>query len=651
MKTKNFFSILAAFGLAAAMVLSGGCANRAKDSNRAKEADEAMDSIEAINSKGANCRDTINGHECVDLGLSVMWATCNVGASAPTEYGDYFAWGETKPKEEYTRENSLTFEKKLDSIAGNPKYDAATANWGGTWRLPTEDEIWELCAKCEIRKTTLEGIDGCTVIGPSGDSIFLPATGLYNGTSIDFDRLYGSYWSATPDEDYSGNASYLYLFCDDEFGGLSTNWHSRHIGQSVRPVSGEVHTTPAAKLSKPTGTISGHGYVDLGLSVKWATCNVGAASPSDYGNYYAWGETRTKSNYTRKSSIVHEMDTTTYEYDHRLDATISGNPKYDAARANWGSLWRLPTVDELDELCDECSWKWTTINGRNGYKVTGPNGNSIFLPAAGSREGTSLNYAGEIGRYRSGSPWCGDVGSVNGLTFSTSIIENGDAASLPPTNGHIKARYNSYEDGQPVRPVSGNLPFASVTDSNNSTTSKPTGTINGHGYVDLGLSVKWATCNVGASTPSEDGLFYAWGETWTKLEYIDENSVTTGKELGSIAGDPHFDVARAKWGGTWRLPTEEEISELVGKCTLEWVTLNGHKGCNVTGPNGNSIFLPAAGWHNGTYPGYAGRDGHYWSATPKVSPWEAYDFDFKSDEFVRRSTPRRIGQSVRPVSE
>ncbi|MCD8303544.1 MAG: hypothetical protein LUC86_01770, partial [Prevotellaceae bacterium] len=129
-----------------------------------------------------------------------------------------------------------------------------------------------------------------------------------------------------------------------------------------------------------SGYINGHEYVDLGLSVKWATCNVGGSYPSVYGDYYAWGETSTKSSYDEDNCKTYNVSM----------GSIAGNSSYDAARANWGGTWRLPTADEIDELIDKCDWEWTTRGGHAGYKVTGPNGNSIFLPAAGWRYGTSL---------------------------------------------------------------------------------------------------------------------------------------------------------------------------------------------------------------------------------------------------------------------
>ena len=181
------------------------------------------------------------------------------------------------------------------------------------------------------------------------------------------------------------------------------------------------------------------------------------------------------------------------------------------------------------------------------------------------------------------------------------------------------------------------------------------GSINGHEYVDLGLSVKWATCNVGASKPEDYGNYYAWGETSPKAEYIWENSITYGKQMYdiNIKGNSQYDAARANWGGTWRLPTKTECQELVDKCTWKWTTQNGVKGYKVTGPNGNSIFLPAAGSRGGSSLYGAGEGGYYWSSTP----YESYSSDgadylgFGSSEHYVYDYYRYYGQSVRPVSE
>ena len=152
-------------------------------------------------------------------------------------------------------------------------------------------------------------------------------------------------------------------------------------------------------VSEPTGYYLDHGYVDLGLpsGLKWATCNVGASRPGDYGNYYAWGETTTKSTYTKDNSASYESSDSKWN-------NIGGTSLCDAATANWGDGWRLPTKEDFEELLRECTWEWTTLNGYNGYKVTGPNGNSIFLPAAGWRYGADEGRAGSGGYYWSSTP-------------------------------------------------------------------------------------------------------------------------------------------------------------------------------------------------------------------------------------------------------
>ena len=157
--------------------------------------------------------------------------------------------------------------------------------------------------------------------------------------------------------------------------------------------------------------INGHDYVDLGLpsGLKWATCNVGATTPEDYGNCYAWGETTTKASYDHSNSVTYLQQI----------SDISGNATYDAARANWGSTWRMPTKAEMEELKNICTWTWTTKNGVNGYEVTGSNGNSIFLPAAGYCNGSSRYRVGEYGYYWSSTPLGSNTNYAYGLVFGS----------------------------------------------------------------------------------------------------------------------------------------------------------------------------------------------------------------------------------------
>ncbi len=174
------------------------------------------------------------------------------------------------------------------------------------------------------------------------------------------------------------------------------------------------------KVSDPDGYISNHGYVDLGLpsGLKWATCNIGASSPSDYGNYYAWGETTTKSSFTEANSLTYGKNESALRSPGIIDSAGNLTLSHDAARANWGGSWRMPTEAECKELNDKCTWTWASQGGHNGYKVTGPNGKSIFLPATGSRNGSSLYDAGKRGYFWSASMDIGAVRTYSLLFYS-----------------------------------------------------------------------------------------------------------------------------------------------------------------------------------------------------------------------------------------
>ena len=162
----------------------------------------------------------------------------------------------------------------------------------------------------------------------------------------------------------------------------------------------------------PTGQISGYDYVDLGLSVKWATCNIGASSPSDHGNYYAWGETTAKSDYADGTHEYYK-DGKSPDFGNNISGT-----RYDAARMNWGGTWRMPTMEEISELNNKCTWKRKKLNGCKGYILTGPNGKSIFLPAAGFR-GDMLIHEVDHGLYWSSRTNNGDYGAYH-LGFDNS---------------------------------------------------------------------------------------------------------------------------------------------------------------------------------------------------------------------------------------
>ena len=209
-----------------------------------KELAEALEQIEKLKKKesgkpAAQPKEKAikDGHEYVDLGLpsGLKWATCNIGASLPEKYGDYFAWGEIKTKRAFSESGSLTFGKKKYSIeiSGDSQLDAARANWGGSWRMPTKYEYQELIDKCKWKWVTINGVNGYKVTGKNGNSIFLPASGYRYGSSFDYAGSRGFYWSSTPDTSYANRAYDIYFHSS----GYGVGLHDRNDGICIRPVS------------------------------------------------------------------------------------------------------------------------------------------------------------------------------------------------------------------------------------------------------------------------------------------------------------------------------------------------------------------------------------------------------------------------------
>ena len=462
-------------------------------------------------------------HEWVDLGLpsGTKWATCNVGASSPEEYGDYFAWGETSTKTNYSwstykwmnagqsswkQINKYTFADGQTAcwysggtFIGDgktelePEDDAATVNWGSDWQMPSPAQIQELynSSYTTTQWITVNGVKGRKVTSKSnGNSLFLPAAGLRD-TSLINAGSNGHYWSRSLWTNFSDFA-YCLKF---DFGsiGIANDGKSRYYGRSVRPVrvqetvpvqlvtsitlspstvtlepggtrsltatvtpsdatnkeltwsssntsiatvstsgmvtakaagsctitatamdgSGVKGTCQVTVKSPDTGTTNGHEWVDLGFpsGTLWATCNVGASSPEKYGNYYAWGETTTKSKYwvdtyqhcwgnasgsARWTKYCLQSE---YGYQNMTDGLSELQPVDDAATANWGSGWQMPSDIQVQELFSNTTKEFTTQNGVNGLKlISKSNGNSIFLPAAGGYS-APFGGAGNRGQY------------------------------------------------------------------------------------------------------------------------------------------------------------------------------------------------------------------------------------------------------------
>lgn len=418
----------------------------------------------------------------------------------------------------------------------------------------------------------------------------------------------------------------------------------------IHRTNGTVETINSDELEKITfekesSSPENPEVVDLGLSVKWASANLGANAPEKYGDYFAWGETETKSEYSSSNYQYYNLE---WGSITRIGYEISGT-RYDAAKTRLGGDWRMPTHQEWAELVQNCTWEWTYLNGNTGFKVTGPNGNSIFLPAAGRL-------------YDNNSSQQNGYENISGFYWTSTLAEDDEynyrayRASL--TQGlYSSDGYDVPEIGMSIRPVQGKL---AETD--------PEPEPGPMDMVDLGLSVKWASHNVGAEAPEKPGNYYSWGMVKTQplygdaaYPYFEGDDIYTN--IGADIKGTKYDVATIRWGEGWRMPTKAEMEELVNECAWSWTNYEGQYGYKVTGPNGNTIFLPAGGMMGveglmqadpNDY--FYQQTGYYTSSEEKPSTMyptahSRYIIKMSKDKYKVDDTFKSIGILVRPVHQ
>ena len=813
----------------------------------------------------------VPSHEAVDLGLSVKWAPCNVGAESPEDYGDYFAWGETKTKSDYSSSTSITYGLSISVLKsrgiigadGNltAAYDAATENWGDEWRMPTKAELDELRTKCDWEWTKMNGLSGYKVTGPNGNSIFLPAAGIRRDTSLYDAGSYGDYWSATPYSD--SYCAYGLDFNDDYY---DWSYGNRGTGLAVRPVFGEPSQVVSISITTGEvsditvngatliGTVSGAEQavecgVIYGTSLTLSSTSGTAVTANSQGEYsvtvadlepnttyyycayvvvdgeYKYGAVKS---FTTEQAIIEEPVTTSQTYTvngvsftmidveggtfmmgspnsdsdafdeerplHQVtlssyaigetevtqelwQAVMGSNPSYYRAmqnpveRVSWNDCQTF--IKKLNDLTGEnfrlpteAEWEYAARGGKEskGYKYSGSNTIDDVAWYSSNSSGkphcVKLKKPNELGIYdMSGNvwEWCCDwfdnysssaqtnptgpssgslrvyrggswyylnarhsrvasrngndpayAGSYNGLRLVRSDtplqvvnIETGEVSDITANEATLSGTISgadqvvycgvAYSTSSTLSSVEAVITHVTTTSQGEYSVTiadlEPNTTyyyrayviVNGEnkygevksfttlddyveipeGAVDLGLSVKWAPCNVGATTPEDYGDYFAWGETKTKSDYSSSTSITYGlsisvlKSRGIIGADGNltaaYDAATENWGDEWRMPTKAELDELRTKCDWEWTKMNGLSGYKVTGPNGNSIFLPAAGIRRDTSLYDAGSYGDYWSATPYSDSYCAYGLDFNDDYYDWSYGNRGTGLAVRPV--
>ncbi len=598
----------------------------------------------------------ISSYEYVDLGLSVKWATFNVGATKLEEYGDYYAWGETEPyyevgyaqespqahwKDGYsagygwsnykwcngsystlTKYNTSTSYGTIDNkTVLDPEDDVAHVKWGGSWRMPTFGELSELHNSCTWTwyrrgNTEFNGVAGYKVTsnksGYTDRFIFLPAAGYRGDTSLSYAGESGYYWSSSLNTDFPVRAQYL------SFGsgrhGTGGGGSSRNTGFSVRPVcpSEEWLNAVSITLNSNLDSIVMGNTITLSATVKqgnevidrkvtWISDNPSIASVSETGVVTAIAVGPT----TITAICMGKTATCTITVIEPQNENGNGITSVSLEKTSLSLIIGV----------------WDSL------KAIALNGNEVVDTAAIIWQSNNEPVA-----------TVDSTGLVRAITVGT--------ATIKATCGDKYATC-----------------IVTVLNHNDVT----------HEYVDLGLSVKWATCNVGAIRPEDHGGYYAWGETESKIEYKWENykwcdgwwSKLTKYNSISVWGtvdnkkilDPEDDVVQANWGNNWRIPSPEELKELVDNCTWTWTTVDGIKGYSVTsnktGYTDRSIFLPADGYfHYYDFVGF-GQKGYYVSNTTGKSfnpGWpDCLVFDSEKKSVINSDIGRNFGFSIRPV--
>lgn len=438
---------------------------------------------------------------------------------------------------------------------------------------------------------------------------------------------------------------------------------------------------------------NGHEYVDLGLSVRWATMNIGAVEPEDFGSYFAWGETTSKETYTDGNYAYKPTSKTLPLSD-------------DVARVTWGGNWRMPSPDEINELIENCNWTytWTPELNLYGYMVTSKiNGKSIFLPSAevytdqlsdytlygyGAYWSNSayftegFNYIDALyfyqGHFENGafSPYVGlpvrPVLPVGGDARTVRFESNGGNGTMEPIkveyaeptklpgNAFVKEGYeflgwDTKADGTGTG-YGATAYIATITDVTlyaQWIKKDISGKAGGFDYVDMGLpsGTKWALYNVGAKNRWESGAPYAWGETHTKASYTEENYTYTDRPATLPLA---HDAAHVNWGGVWRMPTEADFNELIEHCTFTPLNKYDHQGYIITSKiNGKLLYMAAITAYQGLESMDGSSEGFYGiysssSCNTKMGyPMELYmhpnDYDVSLQWMPHR------GYQIRPV--
>ena len=574
--------------------------------------------------------------DAIDLGLpsGLKWASFNIGASAPEEYGDYYAWGETETKNDYnwatymwgndffTKYNTKSDFGVVDNkTVLDTEDDVAHVKLGGNWRMPTDAEWTELREYCTWTWTTQNGINGRLVTGKNGKSIFIPVTGFWFDTTLYYVGN-GHYWSSslnTYGERESECAWSVYF----NSRGVYRDFLARAAGQSIRPVYDDaVHPESVAINKSSLSLIVG--------SNEQLTATVSPANAKD----------KTVTWYSSNTSVATVSSSGVVTAKAAGSATITVTTNNGGKKATCSVTVKEQIIPVTGVSLDKTSMTMTVGDTQTLTASVTPS-NATDKSVAWSSSNTSI------------------------ATVSSSGVVTAKAAGIAT----ITARTN---DGGKNATCSVNVEKSS------------TGTLNGYNYVEMGDGLKWATMNVGASSDTDFGDYFAWGETetyYTSLspltwknghngygyyywEYFDspndrDTYIIYNNSGGKTKLEARHDAATSNWGSTWRMPTKAEWVALLNTDNYSWDWDSARKGyivtSNVKGYEGNSIFLPAAGYLGSTgvrY--YSSEQGRYWSSS--LSDKDAYAgvLSFATNSvipYLNDHGPRHSGYSIRAVSK
>lgn len=541
----------------------------------------------------------------VDLGLesNLLWAKIDVkGASGSSTFG----W----------RPNDF-----LAAMKEEP--------FGEEWTIATQKDFQELSEACDWTAED-DGFHG--ISKANGNEIVLPYTG--DGYSL--------YWNSS-----TSRSSYMYIYVEPRqktvvFEAMSEADTEAKAVRAVRKKS----QSPADDIGDDDPNYNGKykrpQVVDLGLSVKWGSFNLGASSVTDFGGYFGWGDVTETLTVNDRGALY---------ASGKFNTSIGGDVAYDIVAKELGGHWRMPTAKEIEELntCTITFVKDYQNTGVKGWLFT-RNGNSLFFPCAGYQdtgglEDTQFAYI-----------WSDSTYNSTYQAYSYRIYDN---VSVKPANSmrnlHLSLR-PVYDDGgssDPGTSQGGGEVTPPVQNQDIPTDG-----------IDMGLGVRWAPQNIGAKKSSEVGNYFAWGEIKTKDSFTEDNYVSPYKGIGR--GDSGFqtidaenDAATQLWGDKWRMPTMDEIGALRSTCTVSSpVTRDGVVGfvfkSNI---NGAELFFPAGGSKVGTNATHNSADMCYWTSTVYTSSlneeqrvnWATCIKGNYSEDPYLHGTSRFYGLLIRPV--